>query len=75
MLNESQFSNNTVVCTFYEYDVGYGMQIVYDLAILKSIFLENNTLFSIINPLTRKRQKTGLRKKCTEIANARKLAL
>ena len=30
MLNESQFSNDTVVCTFYVYDVGYDMQIVYD---------------------------------------------
>ena len=48
MLNESQFSNGTVVCTvtttFYGYDVGYGMQIVYDSAILKSIFLEHNTV-------------------------------
>ena len=30
MLNESQFSNDTVVCTSYGYDVGYAMQIVYD---------------------------------------------
>ena len=27
------------------------------------------------NPLTRKRQKTGVCVKCTELANARKLAL
>ena len=30
MLNECQFNNDTVVCTFYGYDVRYGMQIVYD---------------------------------------------